>query len=264
VPDPEALADLAQSAAEQAATLIIEGLERVRDLVETKSTGTDMVTEMDRAAENLIVEVLLHHRPDDAITGEEGTARPGRTGVQWLIDPIDGTTNYLYAHPGFAVSIAAAVDGTPVAGVVVDPLHREVFRAVRGGGATRNAVPIAVSSEQRLGHALVATGFGYDPVRRTHQAGVLRQVIPHVRDIRRMGAAAVDFCSVACGRVDAYYELGLQPWDHAAGALIAAEAGAIVTDLEGGPPADEFVLAANPALHEPLRQLLLGAGAGGS
>jgi myo-inositol-1(or 4)-monophosphatase len=230
--------------------------------VETKSTSTDMVTEMDTAAERLIVDRLLTARPDDGIIGEEGSDRRGTSGVEWVIDPIDGTTNYLYRFPGFAVSIAArTATGTQV-GVVHDPLHREVFTARRGFGAHRNGEPIAVSTETVLGHALVATGFGYDPVRRAHQAGVLREVIPRIRDVRRMGAASVDLCSVACGRVDAYYEKGLAPWDHAAGALIAAEAGAMVGDLDGGPLEGDFCLAAPPALFDPLREILAGLGAG--
>lgn len=255
------LADLAGRVAEDAAALLTDGLARARAVVATKSSGTDLVTEVDRAAERLIVDALLRHRPHDAVVGEEGTDRPGSSGVRWIIDPIDGTTNYLYGHPGFAVSIAAAVGDRSVVGVVVDPLHGDVFAARLGGGATRNGRPISASTEDRLAHALVATGFGYDPARRRRQAEVLVHVLPAVRDLRRMGAAAVDLCSVACGRIDAYYERGLQPWDHAAGALVAAEAGAVVGDLAGGPPSGELTLATAPALFEPLRALLVEAGA---
>lgn len=252
---------IAESIAAEAATLIVEGLGRARTLVDTKTTGTDMVTEMDRASEALVLGRLLDARPSDAVLGEEGTDRIGTTGVRWIVDPIDGTTNYLYGHAGFAVSIAAEIDGEVSVGVVHDPLHGDVFTAVRGSGAWRNGMPIRVSTETELSRALVATGFSYEPERRRRQANVLQQVLPIVRDIRRMGAASVDLCSVACGRVDAYYERGLQPWDHAAGALVAAEAGAIVGNLDGGPAEFDFCLAAPPALFEPLRAALVAADA---
>jgi myo-inositol-1(or 4)-monophosphatase len=221
-----------------------------------------MVTEMDRASEELIVAGIRSHRPDDGIVGEEGADVGGTSGVRWLVDPIDGTTNYLYGHPGFAVSIAAEVDGEIVAGVVHDALHRDVFRAALGRGATRNGETIRASTQSDVADALVGTGFSYDPARRRRQADVLLEVLPRVRDIRRMGAASVDLCSVACGRLDAYYERGLGPWDLAAGALIAREAGAAVGDLRGGPASGEFVLAAAQEVFEPLRALLDAAGAG--
>jgi fructose-1,6-bisphosphatase/inositol monophosphatase family enzyme len=220
-----------------------------------------MVTEVDRACEALIVGGLRAARPQDAIVGEEGTADEGTTGVRWLVDPVDGTTNYLYGIPGFSASIAAEIDGDRAVGVVHDVLHGEVFAAVVGRGATRNGVPIRCSDKADLPTALVATGFAYDPSRRERQAAVLGQVLPKIRDIRRMGAASVDLCSVACGRVDAYYEKGLGPWDLAAGALIASEAGARVGDLDGGAAKGDMVLAAAPALFEPLRALLRAAGA---
>jgi myo-inositol-1(or 4)-monophosphatase len=256
-----ALLELARRAAEGAADLLLSRVRATRSLVDTKTTGTDMVTEMDHAAERHIATVLRTARPDDAIVGEEGTADTGTSGVEWIIDPIDGTTNYLYGHPGFAVSIAAAIDGEVVAGVVVDPVHADVFAAAKGHGATRNDEPIHASEQTELGHALVATGFSYEPERRRRQAQVLVEVLPRVRDIRRMGAAAVDLCSVACGRVDAFYEKGLARWDHAAGALIAAEAGAVVGDLAGGPASTAFTLAAAPAVFDDLRALLQAAGA---
>lgn len=255
---------LAATIADEAAALLVEGLAHSRSLVETKTTGTDMVTEMDRASEALILGRILDARPDDAVLGEEGTDRSGTSGVRWIIDPIDGTTNYLYGHAGFAVSIAAEVHGIVAVGVVHDPLHRDVFTATLGGGARRNGTAISCSSETRLSHALVGTGFGYDADRRARQATVLTRVLPNIRDIRRMGAASVDLCSVACGRVDAYFERGLQPWDHAAGALVATEAGALVHDLDGGPPTDDFCLAAPPALFGPLRELLDESGVRGT
>lgn len=262
-PDPVELAGLARAVASDAAAFLHEGLGRARALVETKSTTTDMVTEMDRASEARIVAALRAERPGDGFLGEEGASEPGTTGVRWVIDPLDGTTNYLYGFPGFNVSIAAELDGVVIAAAVVDPLHGDLFSAARGHGALRNDRQVTVSDEDRLTHALIATGFGYDPGRRARQAEVLARVIAQVRDVRRMGAAAVDLCSVACGRLDGYYERGLGPWDLAAGWLIATEAGAVVSDLAGGPPSGDYVVAAPPALHEPLLELLNTAGAEG-
>ncbi|MGQ0617412.1 MAG: inositol monophosphatase family protein [Acidimicrobiia bacterium] len=256
------LLELATTLAARATDMQLEGLRQGKLAVATKSSSTDMVTEVDRATEQLIVEGLQQTRPDDAIVGEEGADRPGTSGVRWLIDPIDGTTNYVYGHAGFAVSIGADVDGVASVGVVHDPLHGDLFRAIRGRGATRNGRPVQVNDVHRLSTSLVATGFAYDPERRRRQAALLSRVIPLVRDVRRMGAASVDLCSVACGRVDAYYEHGLGPWDLAAGALIASEAGARVGDLAGGPVDGTFVLAAPPGLFEPLRDLLAQMGAG--
>jgi myo-inositol-1(or 4)-monophosphatase len=264
------LADLAERVALGAAAMLRDGLTRDQVEIETKSTGTDMVSEMDKAAEQLIVDELLAARPDDGILGEEGSDRAGRSGIRWVIDPLDGTTNYLYRHPGFSVSIAAEPDGarrvdpaagrSAVAGVVVDIVSGDRFRAVRGGGATRNGRPVAASPETDLARALVATGFGYDAHRRRDQVAILGRIIGDIRDIRRMGSAALDLCSVACGRVDAYYEAGLAPWDLAAGALIAAEAGAVVSYLPATVRAATTVVAAPPALSTRLRELLLAAG----
>ena len=253
---------LATNLAASAAALLLDGLDMGRSEVSTKSSPTDMVTEMDRASEALIVAGIRAARPDDGIVGEEGADQAGTSGVRWLVDPIDGTTNYLYGFPGFAVSIAAELHGEVVVGVVHDPVHREVFQAATTGGATRNGEPIHTSTKVDLSTALVGTGFSYEPQRRLRQANVLAQVLPHVRDIRRLGAASVDLCSVACGRLDAYYERGLGPWDLAAGVLIAHEAGATVGDLAGGPASGDFTLAASTGLFEPLRALLDTAGAG--
>jgi myo-inositol-1(or 4)-monophosphatase len=243
-----------------------EELGRVRSVgvpaAETKTSHTDMVSAMDVWAEQRIVERLLAVRPDDGVLGEEGTALAGTSGVRWCVDPIDGTTNYLYDHPGYSVSIAALVDGEPVVGVVVDPLLGQVFSAVAGHGAWRDNQPIRVSTVADLSVALAGTGFSYDAARRGRQAEVLARVIPHVRDIRRMGGAAVDLCSVGCARLDVFYERGLNLWDVAAGGLIAREAGALVTDIEGRPSWSGMVVAAPPALHEPLLELLREAGAG--
>lgn len=266
--DPAALRDLAVSVA-------LAGAERIRaragaaDLrIATKSSATDPVTEVDRAVEAMIVQALVAARPDDAVIGEEGADRPGTSGVQWLIDPIDGTVNFLYGIPGCNVSIAASQGGRVAAAAVVDPLHGDVFAAARGLGATRDGSPIRCTQVADPALALVGTGFGYDPERRRRQADVLTVVLPRVRDIRRVGAAAVDLCWVACGRLDGYWEKGLHPWDWAAGGLIAEEAGATVGTIDDvalpdGLP-DACIVAAGPALFGPLRDLVGGAGAGGA
>jgi myo-inositol-1(or 4)-monophosphatase len=260
---PVALLDLATDAAQRAADLLLDGFEQARATVETKSTATDMVSEMDRASERLIVSTLLAARPDDGLVGAEGSHAPGTSGLRWVIDPLDGTTNYLYGHPGWAVSIAAEDAAGVVAAVVVDPIHRDVFTASRGGGAQRNGQPISCSTLDDVSTALVATGFGYAAERRRAQAKVLVELLPRIRDIRRMGAASVDLCSVACGRVDAYYERGLAWWDLAAGGLVAAEAGALVSAIDGGPagPDAGSIVAAGPRLFSTLRDLLSSLGA---
>jgi myo-inositol-1(or 4)-monophosphatase len=225
----------------------------------TKSTNTDMVTEMDLWAERHITRALVAARPHDAIVGEEGTRRDGSSGVQWYVDPIDGTTNYLYGHPGYSVSLGASVDGELAVGVVGDPTLGEIFRARRDGGAFRNDVAIGASTRASLAEALVGTGFGYRADRRRAQAQVLQHVLPEIRDIRRMGGAAIDLCSVACGRLDAYYEYGISSWDIAAGTVIALESGAAVTDLAGRPTLGPMIVAARSPLHGDLCDLLRAA-----
>ncbi len=252
---------LAERVALAAGEALLDGLSHERLTIDTKSTTTDLVTEVDRQSERLVVEGLLDARPDDGVLGEEGTDIAGTTGVTWVIDPLDGTTNYVYGHPGFSVSIAAVVDGEPVVGVVVDPLHDDIFSARRGGGARRNAAPIRCATTTELAYTLVATGFSYRPEQRRDQADVLAALIAQVRDVRRMGGAAVDLCSTACGRVDAYYETGLQPWDMAAGTVIAREAGARVGGLDTDDPSTDFLVAAPPHLFGPLVELLLRSGA---
>ena len=240
---------------------LLDGLSHERLSIDTKSTSTDLVTEIDRLSERLVVDSILGARPNDGILGEEGTDITGTSGVTWIIDPLDGTTNFVYGHPGFSVSIAAEIDGEPVVGVVVDPLHDDIFSARRGGGARRNAAPIRCASTVDLHQTLLATGFSYQPERRGQQAQVLASLMPLVRDVRRMGGAAVDLCSTACGRVDAYYESGLQPWDMAAGTVIAREAGARVGGLIDPEPSTDFLVAAPPSLFESLVDLLIASGA---
>jgi myo-inositol-1(or 4)-monophosphatase len=219
-----------------------------------------VVTVMDTAAERLIVDALLGVRPGDAVLGEEGVAssRAGGGRVRWVIDPIDGTVNYLYRLPPYAVSIAAELDGVVVAGVVHSPALHETFTAWRGGGAFLNGEPLHVSTDPPpLRRALVATGFGYEAARRARQAEIVAALLPQVRDVRRLGAASIDLCYVAAGRYDAYYERGLNPWDLAAGGLVAAEAGAIVGGLAGRAAGADLVIAAPPGLYEQVHDVLI-------
>ncbi len=261
--DLSELADLAVEVAHQAGALIGAAARLGPEEVTTKSSATDLMTGTDRAAEALIAERLLTARPDDGLLGEEGAAVTGTSRVTWVVDPIDGTTNFAYDYPAFCTSIAAQVDGVAAVGVVHDPVRGHTYAAVRGVGASLNGRPVSVRpGGPPLAHALVGTGFGYAASRRKAQATVLVQVLSAVRDIRRAGSAALDLCMVACGRLDAYYERGLHPWDHAAGALIASEAGAWVGTLDGGPlDYERTIVAARPDLVEPLLSLLRTAGA---
>lgn len=215
----------------------------------TKSSTTDIATEYDQAAEAHVVERIRALRPDDAIVGEEGTADSGTSGYSWFIDPIDGTTNYVYDQPAWSNSVAVALDGEMIAGAVFVPPLGEMFTAAAGQGATLNDRPIGVSTETDLSLALVGTGFGYQPEQRKQQAERLAVLISQVRDVRRLGSAAVDLCMVACGRLDIYYELYLNSWDAAAGELIAREAGAITSDFSGGPARPDEMLIAAPGVH---------------
>lgn len=222
----------------------------------TKSSATDMVTEFDRASEALIVRGIHAARPHDAIVGEEGTDAPGTSGVHWLIDPIDGTTNFLYGLPGWAVSIAALTSDGAQVGAVFVPATDELFTATAGGGAFLNGTRIHCSLADDLSLALVATGFSYLPDRRAAQARRVAALLPRVRDLRRLGAAAPDLCNLAAGRVDVYFEQWLGPWDLAAGELIAREAGCITGSLDGGAVRPSSVLAAGPGLFGPMQRLL--------
>jgi len=263
-PDPAALLGLARAAADEAAQMLARrrpaGPAGRPEVTATKSSPTDAVTEMDRAAEALISERIRAERPGDAILGEEG-GESGHGRVRWIVDPLDGTINYIYGLADWAVSIAAEVDGQVLAGVVAVPRHGEVFTAIAGQGSWLHlgagpAVPLRCNAGVPLRQALVSTGFGYAPARRAVQGEVVAVLVPRVRDIRRGGSCAVDLCSVAAGRVDAYYERGVNYWDYAAGGLIAAEAGARVAGLAGGPPSPELAIAAEPALFAELQALL--------
>jgi myo-inositol-1(or 4)-monophosphatase len=254
--DPADLLALARSVVARASDLVTAARAEALGQVTTKSTPTDPVTAADRAAERFVVDTLLAARPADGVLGEEGAERRGSSGVRWVLDPIDGTVNFLYGIPAYAVSLAAQVDDVTVAGVVRNVVTGEEWTATLGGGAYRGDTPLRGSSAVRLDRALVGTGFGYDAERRRHQARVLTEVLPLVRDIRRIGSAALDLCGAAEGRLDAYYEQGLSPWDLAAGELIAREAGLLVTGLRGRPAGEPMTLAAPPDLHGALHDLL--------
>lgn len=218
----------------------------------TKSSATDLVTRHDQAAERYIRERLAAERPGDGLLGEEGSAVASTTGVRWIVDPIDGTTNFVYGIPAWGPSVAVAVDDVVVAGAVHFPATGETFHAGLGAGAALGDLPLAVTTIDDVSVALVATGFGYDPSLRARQGERVARLLPRVRDIRRSGSAAFDLCSVACGRVDAYYEDHLNEWDLAAGLLIARESGALASSLDGGPPNPMSVLVSAPGIHAAL------------
>ncbi|MGY2001845.1 inositol monophosphatase family protein [Blastococcus sp. SYSU DS1024] len=260
-PAPGALLELAVAAAREAAALVARGRESAGERITTKSSPVDVVTAVDTASEELLVRRLLAARPADGVLGEEGAAREGTSGVRWIVDPIDGTVNFLYDIPAYAVSVAAEVGGVVQAGVVLNVATGELFSATSGGGAWlespgRPARRLAVPTPEALDRTMVATGFGYRVEQRRAQGAVVAQLVTRVRDIRRFGSAALDLCAVAAGRVDAYYELDLNPWDHAAGALVAAEAGAVVTGLDGAPVGEPMVIAVAPSVAEPFLALV--------
>jgi len=258
--DPITLRDLAASLARDAGRVAFAGRRAAHDdaLGETtKSTGTDIVTKFDRAAESEIVDHLRAARPDDAIVGEEGTADSGTSGYAWFIDPIDGTTSFVYDLPTWSCSVAVAREGVMLAGAVYVPPLDELFDAALGHGARLNGHPIAASLETDLALALVGTGFSYHAEARRAQAERLARMIASVRDIRRMGSAAIDLCFVAAGRLDVYFEQYLNSWDSAAGELIAREAGAITSNFSGGPAAQGETLASAPGIHRAFVDLLV-------
>lgn len=262
--DPWQLLELARTVADEAARLAVERRPADLGVADTKSSPTDVVTEMDMAVEQLIRKLILAQRPDDAFLGEEGGEDSGRSAVRWVIDPIDGTVNYLYDLPHWSVSVGVEVDGVTVAGVVAAPRLVEVYTAVRGAGSWCNGTPLRVRPATDLSGALVATGFGYRAERRERQGTIVGALLPQVRDIRRAGSAALDLCAVAVGRLDGYYERGTHDWDRSAGALIATEAGAIVEGFHGAAASEAMVLAAPPGTFTALHDALIALGADAS
>jgi myo-inositol-1(or 4)-monophosphatase len=228
--DDHQLLDIAREAARAGARELTVRFGRGAEGVHAKSTPTDLASEADLAAESAIREVLARRRPQDAVLGEEEGAT-GHGARRWVVDPLDGTINFLFGVPAFAVSVACEDASTTIAGVVLDPVRGECFEATRSGPATLNGAPIRASERSDLATALVATGFGYDAGVRVRQAEVVARVLPRARDIRRVGAAALDLVWCACGRWDAYYERGVKRWDVAAGKLVARRAGLEVRDL---------------------------------
>nr|WP_151775309.1 inositol monophosphatase family protein [Streptomyces abyssomicinicus] len=260
------LLEIGREAARRAGRLLRDGRPADLAVAATKSSPIDVVTEMDLAAEKLIIDLISARRPDDGFLGEEGASSVGTSGVRWVVDPLDGTVNYLYGLPAWSVSVAAEVDGETVAGVVEVPMRGESFHALLGGGAWATGAwegerKLAVRPSPPLDQALISTGFNYVTAVRAHQAEVARELLPLVRDIRRGGSAAVDLCDLAAGRLDGYYERGLHPWDRAAGDLIAREAGAVTGGRAGERPSDDLTVAATAGVFEPLQALLERLGA---
>ena len=259
-PDLEELLALAKRVAAMASEIHLRRL-GASHCVSTKSSRSDVVTEVDREAERAIVTAILKARPRDGILAEEGSSREGDSGIRWVVDPLDGSVNYLYGYPAFAVSIGVEIDERYRLGVVRDSFHGHVYAAIAGRKATLNGKPLKVNPVSELPDALLATGFSYDVRHRTHQARTLAGVLPRVRDIRRGGSAALDLCSIAAGRIDVYYEAGLKPWDVAAGGVIATAAGARVIALSPPRGPKPLYVAANPSLADKFLNLLCQSGA---
>jgi myo-inositol-1(or 4)-monophosphatase len=251
----EALA-LATEAAREAGALLLELRRSPAAGVRSKSSATDLVSEADERAERAIVTAIRKRRPDDAVVAEEGSSASGSSGVSWYVDPLDGTTNYLYGIPQWAVSICCADSAGPLAGVVFDPVRGELFHAMRGGGARLGERRLAVTDKSDLASALIATGFGYDAGQRVTQGRLLQQMLGSVRDVRRAGAASLDLAFVAAGRLDGYFESVDKPWDWMAGALLVREAGGRVTELTPANPAFPRIIATGVGIHDPLLALI--------
>jgi myo-inositol-1(or 4)-monophosphatase len=246
--------ELAERVARTAGEVLMSYYGRPPEGLESKATETDLVSDADREAERAVRELLAADRPDDGLLAEEGSDSAGSSGRRWIVDPLDGTINFLYGFPAWAVSVALEdADGLAV-GVVHSPVHAETFTAVRGEGARLNGRPLHVREQRKLERAMVATGFSYEAERRAEQAEVIRRLLPSARDIRRAGAAALDLAWLAAARLDAFYERGLHAWDCSAGELLVREAGGVVADLDGEPPG--LIAAATPELLDELVALV--------
>jgi myo-inositol-1(or 4)-monophosphatase len=250
------LLSLAEDIAREAGAQLREAFDRGDLEVSAKSSPTDLVSEADEAAEALIRRRLAGARPEDGILGEEEGDTPGTSGVRWIVDPLDGTTNFLFGIPQWAVSVACEDADGPLAGTVYDPMRDELWSADRDGTPTCNGAPISASRKADLEQALVATGFGYESAVRARQGELAADLLPRVRDIRRLGAAALDLAWVAAGRMDAFYERGLKAWDRAAGELLCLRAGLELVELPAEGIMPEGLLIAPPGLIEPLRELV--------
>jgi myo-inositol-1(or 4)-monophosphatase len=246
--------ELAQRAAHAAGEVLLSYYGRAPEGLESKTSATDPVSDADREAERVIRELLEAERPDDGLMGEEGSRSPAPSGRRWIVDPLDGTVNFLYGLRAWGVSIALEDEEGLAVGVVFNPVSGECFEAERGKGATVNGEPIHVTGCRSLDRAMVATGFSYESERRADQAEILVSLLPRIRDLRRAGAAALDLAYVAAGRADAFYERGLKRWDEAAGLLLVHEAGGVTADLDGEPHG--AVAAATQELLDELLPLL--------
>ncbi|HET8647558.1 MAG TPA: inositol monophosphatase family protein, partial [Vicinamibacteria bacterium] len=250
------LLEVACEVANTAGAVLLERFGGPASEVRAKSSPTDLVSEADLTAERALREALAVRRPEDGVLGEEGSDEAGSTGLRWVIDPLDGTVNFLFGIPQWAVSVACEdAEGTLV-GAVADPLRGEMFTAQRGGPATLDGMPLVPSERDELARAMVATGFAYDAGVRAAQAEVAARLLPEVRDIRRLGSAALDLAWTACGRYDAFYERGLNPWDRAAGELICRSAGLEVRELAAAEGLPDGLLVAPRRLVEPLERLV--------
>jgi myo-inositol-1(or 4)-monophosphatase len=255
------LTEMALDIAQSTGRLLVEDRPAVMQ-VETKTSETDVVTAMDKAAEAHIISEIRAQRPDDLFIGEEGSVNNSAnpTNVKWIVDPIDGTVNYLHKHPIWSVSIGVQVDDITQVGVVHAPLLGEIYLAVRGQGAfllnKSGKSKVEISRNTILGHTLVATGFSYESKKRKKHSKVIHEISDKVRDFRRDGSAAIDLCMVGLGRVDAYFETGLHPWDYTAGALFVEEAGGITGGVSGKPLSDDLAIAANPGVFEEFSELI--------
>jgi myo-inositol-1(or 4)-monophosphatase len=261
------LLETALVVAREAAALSAERRRGTVTVAESKTSSVDIVTAVDREVEALVRTRLAELQPGDGFLGEEGGRADRTTSLTWVVDPIDGTVNYLYDIPQYAISIAV-VEGDPtpgnwteLAGVVINAASGREFTATRGGGAFSDGIPLAVNRPESLGQSLLSTGFSYSRQIRTQQAQVMAVVMPHIRDIRRMGAASLDLTALAAGQLDIYFERMLQPWDHAGGVLIAREAGAEVRGWKGAAPDIDWLLAAHPEVIDEIEAVLVDAGA---
>lgn len=266
-PSDSDLLALALDIASEAGRMIATAREGTVTVADRKSSSTDVVTQVDRDAEALIRHRIAEARPDDAFFGEESGGGEGSSGLTWVVDPIDGTVNYLYGIPHYAVSIAVVEGPADPAhwiervGVVLNPATGETFTAVRGGGAFLGDRALSIPAPPALDQALIATGFAYDAELRGRQGAAVAAMLPRVRDIRRLGTASLDLCNLAAGRVDAYFERTLNPWDHAAGGLVVQEAGGVVVGRGGAAPSRDFLIAVHPDLRDSVEKLLDEIGA---
>lgn len=248
--------DLATRAARAAGDLLLEHYRGPATGVASKSTPTDLVSDADRASDELLLKLISSERPHDGFITEESEGRDSESGFDWVLDPLDGTVNFLFRIPWWCVSVALEDGDGALVGAIYHPLADEMFTATRGGGAFLNGERIEVRDRDDLAQSLVGTGFYYDAEIREQQAEIVGRVLPRARDVRRMGSAALDLASVACGRLDAFYEAPTEHWDRAAGVLLVEEAGGIVSTLPGPDGHSDGVIASGPGIHDSLRSIV--------